>query len=221
MENKKEVRIIVADTQAIVRTGIKSMLETQNECRVVLAEADSGAEIISIAHNRPFDAILMDICLLRDQALSTLRRIKIIAEDIPIVVIAHEIDEASVYRAIEWGAQGFLRSDTGVEEMIKAIRTVCKGEKYYSNEISQFMLDRERLRQENRASAMQLTKREWEILQLMTEEFTTDEIALALNISKRTVEGHRINLKSKLNVKSTIGLVKFVLQNSQYSKYAS
>lgn len=220
MGSKKELRILVADTQAIVRNGIRAMLEAQNECRVHLYEADSGAAIISMTHNRSFDVIIMDICLLKDQVLSTLRELKEIALEIPFIVIASQVDEAMVLRAIEWGAKGFLVIDTGVEEMMKAIRTVCEKERYYSNEISQFMLDRDRIRQEHKLHAMQLTKREWQILQLMTEEFTTDEIALALNISKRTVEGHRINLKSKLQVKSTIGLVKFVLQNSQYSKYS-
>ncbi len=218
---KNKIQILVASGQSIVRNGVRAMLEQQGEFSLRISEVETGAEVIDFASKRSLDLIIMDIQMQRTDGLATIRKLREQGNEHPIIAMSAMIDKGVVRKAMEFGALGFIVKDTGVEELTKAIKTVRDGKPYYSNEVAQMMLEQDRVSVQKGITRLNLTKREWQILQLLTEEFTTDEIALALNISKRTVEGHRTNLKSKLQVKTTVGLVKFAMEYAQYNRWAS
>lgn len=218
---KERVRILIADTEAMVRNGIRAMLEQQSDFKAVVYEVQTGKDVIDFTRKGKVDLILLDIQSPKTNGISAIRLLKEEENRIPIIAMSSGVDVHILRRALKWGTMGFIVKDTGIEELTKAIKTVRSSQKYYSNEVAQIMLGSEKIT--NRAARMDLnlTKREWQILQLLTEEFTTDEIAMSLKISRRTVEGHRTNLKSKLHVKTTIGLVKFAMENAQMNKWAS
>lgn len=218
---KDKIRILVADAQQVVRNGVRAMLESQEELKVSITEVETGPEVIDITGKRKFDLLIIDVLGSKSNGLATIRRLKELGNKVPVIVMGLVGEVSGVRRAMEWGTLGFIGKDIGVSELVKAIKTVRREKHYFCNEVAQLMINHDRRLYKKSKEHLNLTKREWQILQLMTEEFTTDEIALTLNISKRTVEGHRTNLKAKLQVRTTIGLVKFAMENSHLNRWAS
>ena len=218
---KERVRILIADNEAIVRNGIRAMLEQQNDFKAIVHEVQTGKDAIEFTRKGRIDLIILDIQMPKTNGINAIRVLNEEGSEIPIIAMSSSVDIFVLRRALKLGTMGFIVKDTGMEELTKAIKTVRSSQKYYSNEVAQIMLGAHKITTKDARTHLNLTKREWQILQLLSEEFTTDEIALALKISKRTVEGHRTNLKAKLQVKTTIGLVKFAMENAQHNKWAS
>lgn len=218
---KERVRILIADTETMVRNGIRAMLEQQKDFKAIVYEVQTGKDAIEFSRKGRVDLIILDIQMPKTNGINAIRVLSEEGSSIPIIAMSSGVDIFVLRRALKLGTMGFIVKDTGIEELTKAIKTVRSSQKYYSNEVAQIMLGAHNITAQDAHANLNLTKREWQILQLLSEEFTTDEIALALKISKRTVEGHRTNLKSKLQVKTTIGLVKFAMENAQLNKWAS
>ena len=214
MENL--IKVLVADDHIMIRNGINSMLHDQCEISVRMHEAESGAEVLDTITKNNYDIIILDVKMPRTNGISVIKTLKEKKCNIPVIALCSADETGFIKQAIRGGVSGIILKSSGTEELVNAIKTVSRGETYYSNEIAQMILSTGVQRRKGAVLQDSLTRREWQILDMLTNELSTTEIAMKLGISKRTVEGHRKNLKSKLNVKSTIGLVKYAFESGYF-----
>ncbi len=207
------IRILIADDHQLVIDGIKLMLSTEADLDCT-GEANSAEEALELLAKETFDVVLLDINL---PGMNGVEACKQIRRDYPSVkvLILSMLKEASLIKLLlRHGASGYLLKNAGKEEVMKALRRVCQGEKYYSPEVSEIImssLSGEASRQ--KASPFpRLSRREKQVLQLIVDEYTTAEIAEKLSISFGTVETHRRNLLIKLGARNTAGLVRISME---------
>jgi DNA-binding NarL/FixJ family response regulator len=216
---KKEIKILIADDHAIIRKGLNLMLEHQQHFIPLVTEVTNGQEVIDIIKTTSFDVILLDMSMPILDGLAVLKKMLILEIKIPVLVLTMHSDESIIKQALNAGATGYLLKNSGIEELVKAILTVIKNEKYYSNEIAQILFSEKQKADDKKEKAFfhdNLSKREVQILMLLVKEYSSQKIADELFISKRTIEGHRKNIMSKLGIKTTVGLVVYALQNGYY-----
>jgi DNA-binding NarL/FixJ family response regulator len=210
---KKIVNILVADDQVIVRNGLRFMLENQNDFIPVIQEANNGAEVLDLVFKNDYDILLLDIQMPKMDGITTISKLREKNYKIPILVISVMDDETIVRQVIENGCDGFILKDAGSEELMRSIETILSGTPYFGNTISQVLIGLNKKKISRLGLESELTKREFQILRLIAEERTLDEISKELKISRRTVEGHKKNLTAKLNVRSSVGLVKYAINS--------
>lgn len=209
---KNIFKILLVDDQVVIRYGLRVMLEDKYPGTVVIYEASNGTEVLRLISDNEYDIILMDLEMPKLDGLSTLKKLREKGIKTPIIVFSVHQKKNIVKQVLEEGADGYVIKNIGSEELIKAIDTVCEGKPYYSNEIAQVILSSEEESKKSLGLEIELTKREMEVLKLLAEDLSSQQIADELEISYRTVEGHRINLKSKLQVRSSVGLVRYAFQ---------
>jgi DNA-binding NarL/FixJ family response regulator len=209
---KKVVNILIADDQVIVRNGLRFMLEIQENFTPVIEEACNGAEVLDLVGKSDFDILLLDIQMPKMDGITTITKLREKGNKIPILVLSAMNEETIIRQVIEGGCDGFILKDAGSEELIRSIETILEGAPYFGNSISQILLGKNK-KSTHFGIESALTKREFQILQLIAMERSHDEIADELKISRRTVEGHKKNLTAKLNVRGSVGLVKYAINN--------
>tara|TARA_R110002096_G_scaffold126532_3_gene273602 strand:- start:26702 stop:27343 length:642 start_codon:yes stop_codon:yes gene_type:complete len=207
------IKIIIADDHQIFIDGLKALLSEIEDFEII-KEAPNGKVLLEILEDQLPDVILLDMNMPK---IDGLEATKIISEKYPSIKILMLTMFGTVdyiQKLIKAGAQGYLLKNTGKAELELAIRSLVKGENYYSQEVSNRIMEglQKRQKQDKDYQIVELTDREKEVLILIAEELTTNEIADKLFISKHTVETHRKNLISKLNVRNVNGLVKYAFQ---------
>lgn len=209
------IKILIADDFLMIRNGLRLMLENQNKVTPLITEASNGKEILDLIEGQEFDIILLDITMPEMDGITVLKKLKDIQCEIPVLILTMHKEESVIKQALDHGAYGYILKNSGLEELIKAIQTVLKKERYFSNEITQLLFHSNKVNEKKSIIDFEsnLTRREIQILSFIIKEKTNQEIANELCVSKRTIEGHRKNIMAKLNVKSTIGLVKYALKN--------
>lgn len=215
----KPIDILIVDDHQMIREGIRASLAADSDIQVV-DEAATGAEALQkLARHPSIQVVVMDISLGdgQDGAVTTEKIVKQFPR-VQVLVLSMHDEEAHITNMLQAGAIGYLLKDTGMDELVNAIKTVAVGENYFCQRVSTAMMQRflhqkKRAVQKNSVLPEQLTKREREILQLIAEEYTNPEIANKLFISPRTVDTHRRNLILKLNVKNTAGLVRYAIKH--------
>lgn len=212
------VNILLVDDHKIIRDGIKSMLENGHGYQVV-AEAESGEEALQILETQDLsiDIVIMDINMPGIDGIETTRRIKEKFPGVKILALTMMKEDEHVRQMIQAGASGYILKNSGNEELVDAIEQIMKGKHYFSSDATySIMMDLVESggKKKQTAEAANLTDRELEVLQLITEEFTNQEIADKLSISVRTVDAHRRNLLQKTGARNTAGLVRFALENN-------
>ena len=214
MEN---VHILIVDDHKVVREGLKFMLEDTEYFKSLIEETDTEAGAVQRCQVIDYDIVLMDINIREGSGLAATQKILSFNEDTKIIALSMFDDETNIHNMIKAGVSGYVLKNAGEDELVKAIRTVLTGDNYYSNEVAQTLLNiqnRKKINIGSKGGRLTITRREKEIITLITEEFTNDEIATKLDISRRTVEGHRKNILLKLGLKNTAGLVRFAVENS-------
>lgn len=213
----RRIKILLADDHPMVRTGLRLMLEQQNNFEFVVTEVANGKLALKQLLTNNYDIVLLDINLPHTDGLSIIKKAKEEKIKTPILVITMYNDEHIVKQAIESGASGYLLKNCGIEELSKAIETILDGENYYCSEASQSILIKNIRKviptQKEIILLNRLTEREKNVLKLIAEELTNIEIGEMLNISPRTVESHRARILAKLEVKNTVGLIRFSIKN--------
>lgn len=201
-------KVFIVDDHTVVIEGIYSLLQRETNIDMI-GYADSAANCLEYFKTHTADVILMDISL---PDMSGVDLCKLIKKNYPgIMVLALSTFNQSTYvrKMMESGASGYLLKNAGRREIIEAIEAVKKGKTYFSFEAGQAL--KSDAQQQNALPA--LTKREKEILALVVEGYTNQQVADKLYISVDTVETHRKNLHSKLNVKNSAMLVRFAIEN--------
>lgn len=215
----EKIRILLADDHVIVRDGIKSLLEIEQDL-IVVGEASDGIEALSKSKELEPDLLIVDI---RMPNLNGIETIKKLSEASPgtksLVLSMHDLEEY-ILRSIDSGADGYLLKDTSREEFVKAIHTINDGNKYFSSAISNVLVNNYLnskpavlAKPKTYQSKFGLTRREVEILKMVTEGLSNKDIAENLGKSVRTIETHRFNIMKKLNVKNAPELIKVAHEN--------
>ena len=213
----KTLKILLIDDHKMIRDGIKSMLESQeNKYKFVVDEAADGEEGIAKAKLKPH-IIIMDYQLPK---LSGAEAATIILTHNPkakILALSNYNEYMYIDKMVKTGVKGFILKNIGPEELLKAIETILGGSIYYSSDVALKLIafdsdstQGKKLSKKNKLTQI-LSEREIEILRYITDEYTSDAIAHRLNLSKRTVDSHRQNIMTKLDVKSVAGLIKYAI----------
>jgi len=203
------INILLVDDHQIVIDGLKGLLKGE-EGIGTLYEALNGAETLKVAAEENVDLILLDINLPDMSGFDICSKLKADPKAPKIIALTMHGNAGYINKMIKQGVDGYLLKNTGRDELLLAVRTVMKGERYFSKEVTDSLISGMHKEREPRSSEFiqKLTRREKEILNLIVEEHTTDEIAEKLFISSTTVITHRKSLLRKLNAKNVAGLVK-------------
>jgi DNA-binding NarL/FixJ family response regulator len=205
---KKNFNIVLAEDHTILREGLKSLLSSQPDLKIV-GEAGDGLEAIRCVRNHNPDMILLDLSMPRMTGLDAIKEIKRVNADTKIIVLTVHSTEEYILSTLQAGADGYVLKDAHSTELLTAIRHVLDGHRYLSPSISGTIIDG--LLQGKKASAIRsawesLTQREREILKLIAEGHKNKDIADLLCISLKTVEKHRANLMEKLDLHNVAAL---------------
>ena len=205
-------RVLLADDHALVRAGIRSLLEKMPGVEVV-AEASTGREALEMVKAKLPNLVLMDIAMAELGGLEALPRITKDFPDVKVIILSAHANEEYVIRALRSGAAGYMLKDAATAELELAIRSVTEDKTYLSPSISRTVIDSYLERIGGQLSPLeQLTPRQRETLQLIAEGRNTKEIASKLEISVKTVESHRLQLMERLNIHDIPGLVRYAIR---------
>ena len=197
------IRVVLADDHVVVREGIRKFLEEDGAIEVV-AEASNGAEAVQLVEAHRPDVAVLDVRMPRMTGVEATRHVKEHCPEVRVLILTAYDDDPYVFALLQAGADGYVLKTASADELVRAVRTVAKGEMALSPEIAGKVV-----RQATtggpagaREQVEPLTKRELEVLQLTAEGLTNRTTGQRLGISHRTVQGHLANVYAKLNVSS-------------------
>jgi DNA-binding NarL/FixJ family response regulator len=211
------IRVVLADDHALVRAGIRALLEKLPGIEVV-GEADNGREALELIKKSAPNLVLLDISMAELGGLEALPRIVKDFPAVKVLILSAHANEEYVLRALRSGAAGYMLKDAATAELQLAIDSVIEDKTYLSPSISRTVIDSYLERVGGPFSPLeQLTSRQREILQLIAEGKNTKEIADTLDISVKTVEAHRLQLMARLDIHDVPGLVRYAVRSGLVS----
>jgi len=207
------ISIIVADDHAIVREGLRRLLEAEPDLEVV-GEAEDGREVLTeVERNRP-DIVVLDITMPRMGGLETLDRLRTDHKDTKVVLLSVHNDPPFIQSAIGLRTDGYVLKNGRASEIVTAVREVMNGGSYFSPAVAREIVEQVRSpRTESPDPFTLLSAREREVLHLIAEGLSAKEVASELSISTKTVEAHRTSLMRKLGVRKATELVRYALRH--------
>ncbi|HEX6295859.1 MAG TPA: response regulator transcription factor [Burkholderiales bacterium] len=205
------IRVLLADDHALVRAGIRSLLNGMDEVEVV-AEASSGEEAIELAASSRPDVVLMDIAMKGITGLEAAARMRVRNPEARVVILSMHSGEEYVLQALRAGAAGYLLKDAATGELELALRSVMRGESWLSPAVSRQVVEGYVQRPGGEQAPELLTARQREVLRLVASGKSTKEIAFLLNLSVKTVETHRAQIMDRLGIRDVAGLVRYALR---------
>jgi DNA-binding NarL/FixJ family response regulator len=211
--NAQPIRVLVADDHAIVRTGIRHVLESEPGFEVV-GEASTGAEALELAASHHPDVAVLDISMPGQSGLQVAAELRTRSPETRVLILSMHDNTEYVMESLRAGAHGYLLKDSAAMELRGAIRAVQRGESFFSPAIAGRLsaVVRGDPGESAARSLAPLTARERQVLVGVAQGHTNREIALQLGISHRTVESHRENLMKKLGVRTVAGLTRLALE---------
>lgn len=208
------IRVLVADDHAMVREGIRSVLEREAGFQVV-AEASNGTDVVPLAEQHQPDVAVLDISMPGETGLRAAYQLRQAQPHVRVLILSMYDNTEYVLESVRAGAHGYLLKDAAAQELATAIRTILDGETYFSPAVATRLSEAMRgdiQREQQKANLDLLTAREREVLAGIARGLTNKEIAGELGISHRTVETHRESLMKKLAIRTVAGLTKFALE---------
>ena len=212
-DNNWRIRIVLADDHQIVRQGIRTLLATEPDMDVV-GEADNGRAILRLVQQLSPVVVIMDISMPELNGIEATRQIMHDAPGVKVIALSMHSDSFFVLNMLRAGASGYLLKDCAVDELVKAIRTVVAHKTYLSPGVSDVVVkDLVGGCSKTEGSAFSvLSAREREVLQLMAEGKNTNNIALTLCVSAKTIETHRKQVMTKLGINNVATLTKYAVR---------
>jgi DNA-binding NarL/FixJ family response regulator len=209
------MRIIIADDHAIVRKGLKLILEEEFSI-VEFDEAGSGDEIINFIREKNYDIAILDIQMPGKDVIDTLRTIKSIRPNLPVLIFSMNPEKAFAIRMLKAGALGYINKDCEQSELIQAIKKVSSGRGYISGALSEILASSLR---EGADKPMhdKLSDREFQVLCMIAGGQTLDEISENLFLSKNTVSNHRNSVMKKLDLRNNSEITIYAIKNDLVS----
>ena len=206
------VRVLIADDHAMVRAGVRRLVEDLAEV-VVVGEAENGEQAMELAERERPDIMLIDISMPGMNGLELAAWATKNLPDTRVIVLSMHAEDEYVLEALNAGAAAYLLKRSAPEELALAVRAVAAGDRYLGTAVSRQVVEAYMARAGGpRAPRLQLTPRQREVLKLVAEGRTSRQIAAALGIGVRTVETHRAELMDRLGVRDTAGLVRYAVR---------
>lgn len=206
------VRLVLADDHAILREGVKLLLESEPGMQVV-GQASNGIEAVRLACDLKPDLVMMDIQMPGVDGIEACERIARQAPSVKVLVLSQTDSEHNLVRVLQAGALGYVLKQNASEELLNAVHTVLKGHVYMTPQMaSRFVQLYFRKEDEKQNRAKQLTPREQEVLKGIAEGLTNQQIADQLCVSIKTVQTHRGNIMEKLDLHDRVDLVKYAIK---------
>jgi DNA-binding NarL/FixJ family response regulator len=207
------INLLIADDHQLFIDGLIKILENENIIGQIFS-VNNGKEVLDTIGLQSIECIIMDINMPVMNGLETTKQVKIKNPEIKIIVVSMQCDVSIVSKMLKAGADGFINKDTGKDELLTAINKVMGNEKYISPAISRnlfsFFSEKKNICPDNEKH---LTAREIEIIKLIADGLTNQEIAAKLFLSIMTVDTHRKNMIAKLQLKNTASLVKYAFEH--------
>jgi two-component system nitrate/nitrite response regulator NarL len=204
----KKIRVLLVDDHMLVLDGLQARLEMEDNLDII-ATASNGLEALEKAKALKPDLVVMDVSMPVLNGLEATKRFKAEQPNVKILMLSMHHDKEYILSLIQSGANGYVLKDVSSEELVQAINTVHQGGTYFSSGASDSLFSQA----PSPKQCEELTKREVAVLKEVAVGLSNKEIAQSLSISVRTVETHRQNLKNKLNIHTSAGLIKYALEH--------
>ena len=206
----KKTRILVVDDHPMTRAGLIHVINHQPDL-IVCGEAESAAQALDILDSSQPDLLLIDITLPGKSGLELIKDVKAMRPELLMLVISMHDESLYADRVLRAGARGYITKHEGGEKLMKAIRRVLSGKIYVSESMSAHILEIFSGGQTapDRSSIEKLSDREFEVFESLGEGLSSQQIAKRLHLSAKTVDAHRANIKTKLNIKTTAELISY------------
>lgn len=210
----KEVRVLIADDHALLRHGLRQVIEAAEEMKVV-CEANNGRDALEQARSLRPDVAILDVDMPVLDGFGAARAMRQLEPRVEVIFLTVHRERDLLSEALELGAKGYVLKDSAISDIISAVRAVAAGQHYTSPALISHLVDRgSRSTKDTQAAGIQsLTQTERRILKLIAEYKTSKQIADELFVSHRTVQTHRTNICQKLNLEGNHALMKFALAN--------
>lgn len=205
------LRILIADDHAVVRSGIRLLLEREPGLTVV-AEAGDGAEAVELALREKPTICVLDVSMPKLTGLQATRTIRQHLPDTAVLILSMHEDERYLFEALRAGASGYVLKREADQVLVNAVRAVAAGESFLTNAAEASLVRSWQEEPGRQAPDEPLTAREQEVLKLIAEAHTNKEIAAVLHLSEKTVESHRGNLLRKLGMRDRVELVRYAIR---------
>lgn len=205
------IKVLIVDDHALVRMGIRRLLDDLPDIEVV-AEAASGEQALILVKSHKPEVVLLDMKMPGIDGWEVTRRLKKTAPEIKVIAVTALNSEPLPTRILQLGAMGYLTKDSGVEEMAAAIRKVSKGEKYLSAEIAQKMAINS-LEAIDDSPFERLSEREMQVMLMLTRGQGVQDIAARLFLSAKTINGYRYRMFEKLDIKNDVELTYLAMKH--------
>ena len=209
------INILLADDHAVLRDGLRLLLEAHPDIKVV-ADTANGRDAVSKAMQLSPDVVIMDIAMPGLNGIEATRQIREVRPSTQVIILSIYSTNEHIYRALQAGACGYLLKESAGAEVVSAVRVVKAGQRYLSQKISDKVIDEYMLQRspvEDKSPMARLSRREREILQLAVEGKSSAQIAEVLHLSSKTIDTYRSRLMKKLDVSDIPSLVKFAIQH--------
>lgn len=222
----KSIHLLIVDDHPIIRDGLRNMLEANNELAdFKVYEAENEKEAILAIKNYPVDVVIMDFQLPDKKGHEITASLLNLNPDLKVLGLSNYDEYAYALDMLKAGAKGYVLKNVSSKDLFSAISQILEGKVYYSNEIANKLINhklKQLLLEEDGSNtffategdeAVPLSSRELQIIRLIAGQYTNEEIANKLSLSKRTVDNHRQNMLNKLQLRNTAGLVRYAFQH--------
>jgi len=203
------MRVIIADDHGIVRSGVRMLLERQDDIEVV-AEASDGAEARDVAIRERPDIAILDVKMPKLTGLQATREIRDQAPDVAVLILSMYDDDRYLFEALKAGASGYVLKAQADSDLLAAVRAIERGEPFLTPAAQRALI--KDVLGDGVGHADELTPREQEVVKLVAEAHTNKEIAEILHLSEKTVENHRSNAMKKLGMRDRVELVRYAIR---------
>ena len=212
-----KITIIIAEDHPLFRDGLKTMLNLDNRFEII-AEAENGDNLLKLLEFVKPDLILMDINMPILNGIDATSFIATHFNDIKVIALTMNDERSSIMEMMDAGANGYILKSADREEIMKAINTVMNGDDYYCKRVESSIINLiETKRSTNHYKKLiSFNDKEIKIINFLCEELNSDEIAKEMYLSKKTIDGIRIKIKNELDVRNSIGIVKYAIRNGLY-----
>ncbi len=215
----RKTRVVIADDHAVLRAGLRMLLNAQTDLEVV-GEAEDGVEAIRQVEALRPDVALIDVSMPRLDGLEAIRRLKAEAPEVRLLVLSMYDDEGFLRRALESGASGYVLKKAADTELMAAIRAVARGEAYVYPSLTPHLVNRYLGRPGEARPATSpsgLSERELEVLKLLAAGYTSQQVGDELGLSAKTIDTYKARVMEKLGLKSRAELVRYALRHGLLS----
>lgn len=207
------VNLLLVDDHQMLLDGVKSLLRKNDRFQVVDEALSAESGLAKLRSGLEVDIVITDIGLTGMNGLEFTKMLKKDFPELKVLVLSMHDDRGIISEILEVEADGYILKNSGKAELVNALQQIADNSTYYSREVLQIMMQNMRHEKQVTHEKAQLTEREVEVLKLICEELSSQQIAERLFISKRTVDTHRQNILEKTDCKTLVGLIKFALRN--------